>query len=296
MLIDEYKGKKNHKFRRKGNIKYSANRYDNPFFIRKPGRKTKKRFNLKIAGKFKWGFGAFVIIIFSFFILSLYLPYFNIKNINIDGQGRVSQEDIKKIVDLELSKNYLLILSAKNIFVFNSELVSSTLNEKYALETLLVNKKFPNRLDIYYDEKNYAIIWQEGDSYYYVSAAGDIITEANLLEIKKRDYPIIENKSNKIVINKKLFLSESDIAYVLALFKEFKQYSEDFQVEKFLVNDDINTIIVKILEGPEIFFNPELSIEKQLTKLITIKNEKLGDKFKEKKEINLRIGDSVFIK
>ena len=68
-------------------------------------------------------------------------------------------------------------------------------------------KKLPNTLKINYQEKVYALIWQEGDTYYYADSTGDVINEANLLEVEHRDYPIIENRTNQIIFNNKMRVS-----------------------------------------------------------------------------------------
>jgi len=49
-----------------------------------------------------------------------------------------------------------------------------------------------------------------------------------------------------------------------------------------------------LIDGPKIFFNTEEGIDKQINKLLVIKNEKLKDDFNGKEYIDLRYGDRVY--
>ena len=78
------------------------------------------------------------------------------------------------------------------------------------------------------------------------------------------------------------------------LFNEFKAYSEDFKVARYLVDSDQRTVKAVIEDGPEVYFNTTQGVKNQLDKLIIIKKEKLLDDFKNKSYIDVRYGESVY--
>lgn len=297
MLINEYRGKRNYRTKQRGKLKYSANRYDNPYFEEKRKKPAKPHKPGLFSGpKAKLIFLSFLVLLIAGLGFLLYNPYFLIKNVSIDGQGRVSADSIRSVIDNELNRKVWFIFKGANLFLFDQKRVEHALNEKYALDTLAIDKKFPNKLEVYFDEKDYVLIWREGESLHYAGANGELITEVSLLEIKNKDYPIVENISNQTAQDKKIPISQKEIGYILNLFQEFKKHEQALTLEKFLVNNEINSVTLKILNGPEIIFNTEESIDKQMNKLLTLKEERLGDDFFKKTYINLRIGDSIFVR
>ena len=77
------------------------------------------------------------------------------------------------------------------------------------------------------------------------------------------------------------------------LFDQFKKQN-DLILEKLIIDSEVDTIKVKILDGPEIYFNISEVLEKQFKKLIILKNERLKNEFNKKTYIDLRIGDSIY--
>jgi hypothetical protein len=82
----------------------------------------------------------------------------------------------------------------------------------------------------------------------------------------------------------------------LALFNEFKDKNHGFAIERFILDKDINTVKMAVLDGPKIYFNPEETVARQAARLDLIIKEKLKDTFKSKEYINLRYGNNIYIK
>lgn len=271
---------------------YNTDKYSNPFFRNK--RKRNFKFNLNFSPNIKIvGFIIFLIV-FSFLWALFFSDYFDIKKINVEGGGKISVDNIRKYANNQLRAKKFIFFSQKNIFLFDKSDYIDFLNSQHSFAYLDVKKKYPDTLNISYNEKPYEITWAEDGKYYYADKEGEIITEANLLELKEKEYPLIENLSDKKINRNQVSVDQKYIDFTLKIFKSMQEYPEEFIIEKFIIDKEPDTLKLQILNGPQIFFNITLDYKMQLRKLLAIKREKLKNNFNSLKYINLKIGDSVY--
>jgi len=208
--------------------------------------------------------------------------------------GRISTEEIKELAWQQTKRRRFLFGSQENLILFNKNKLIKTLSEQCCFDDLVVEKNLPDTLVIKFKEKTYSAIWYEQDKYYYIDAKGNIITETNPLEINQKNYPLIENVGENKILNKKIEGQEENINYIILLFNEFKKGHHGFEIERFIIDKEIDTVKMAINHGPEVYFNTSASIDKQVTKLLILINEKLKDDFSNKTYIDLRYGDRVY--
>lgn len=129
----------------------------------------------------------------------------------------------------------------------------------------------------------------------------NLAREGNSLELinidpaEKEKYFIIENKNKDSLIrsDKKIRLSESYLAFIFNLNGELKLYN--FELDRFIIADQYyNSVFAKILNGPQIYFNVNNSINDQLDNLMLVKNNKIKDNFNRLEYIDLRYGDTIY--
>lgn len=284
---------KKNKFRYKGKLRYTSKNFSNPFFIKKKRKKIKKIkpvFSLKI----KIIFIALTSVIFIAAWFCLFSSHFIIKELIINGGGNIEKSDIEKIVNEQIDGKIFFLIPQNNIFLLSDNILSNKLQEKYAFNSLEIIKHYPEKLEIKYIEKKYAIIWQEDDLFYYTDKSGYVINEANVLEIENKDYPIIVNQTNNKIYQNQVFADQSLLEKVVELFKKMKYYEKIFKVENFILDNDLNTIKIKIENGPLLYVNTQENLDKQIDKVLIIKEEKLGDDFFKKYYIDVRYGESVY--
>ncbi len=281
-------------FKQKRKLPYNTTKkYINPFFARKKRKKIKKAAaNLTI--KYKLIIIGLLIILGCAVWYLFYSPFFVIKIIEVNGQGGVNSDNIKNIAWQQINNKFFILWPQKNIFLFDKNKLTDELNKKYSFEMLIITKKLPDKLIIDYKEKEYAFIWLENDKYYYSDIKGGIITETNPLEIKQKDYPLIKNQSSSRIVNNKITSNLSYINYVITLFNKFKKYKDDLEIQKYIIDNDLYTVKIILFNGPMIYFNINEDVDKQINKLIVIKNEKLKEDFAKKTCIDLRYGDRVY--
>jgi len=284
--------KNNRKYTRKGNLKYNTKSYANPFFTKK------KRKNLNFI-KFNFSFRlkiSFVVLAILFIVLLWFLFYskfFVIKTFEISGTGRIDTESIEKMAQRQKNNTYFGIIPQKNIFFFNEKKLKQKMETGYSFEFLEITKDLPDKIKIEYQEKKYAVIWVENEKFFYADKEGNVITETNPLEITEKNYPLVYNLTSNHIRDNKISIEQKYIDSAIKLFNNFKK-QEELVLEKLIIDSEIDTIKVKILEGPEIYFNMTKDLEKQYKKLIILKTERLKMDFNKKIYIDLRIGDSIY--
>lgn len=292
MLQHKQLGIKKRKYKKKGKLQYNTKEYSNPFFDKK--RKNKANISVPIKVKI---IVFIIILVCSFFVwFFIFSQYFILNNIQIEGEGNIPESKIEDIVKSYLKDHYIVFIPQNNYFLFNISKLKNILTDKYKFDYLIIQKSFRNSLKVRYKEKEYKYIWYEAGKHYFIDDQGVIITEANILEMKNLEFITIENVSSSTQINSKIHLDETKINFLNELKNIFYIWKDEFPVEKFVITDDKYIIKIKIINGPEIYFSTKHDANKQMTKLLSTRQEKLKDNFFDKEYINLTIGDSVYIK
>ncbi len=276
----------------KGKLRYSSKKYNNPFFGERKSKK--KRVGPHLSYRFKIAIYATGILLLLLVAYALYGPYFKISHINIDGQGRIDPKIINDLAWTEVNNSFIVVYPKNNILLFNSSKLYKNLAKKYAFNELRIERRFPNTINIFYQEKAYAAIYSENEEFYYIDSSGMIISDANLMEISERDYPIIANSGESKINNEQAPIDSDAVEIIINIFKKFKDLSADFKIERFLIGEELNTIKIKLHKGPILIFNSKNDIQKQIDKLKIIKSEKLEGTFDTKEYIDLRFGSSVY--
>lgn len=282
-------------FTQSGRINHIEKRFSNPFFRNKKNKikspLPRLPFKIKLIV-----FSVLLLIIFLFYFLFL-SQIFSIKNIIVNGSlFRVSSDELSKIAWNQTREGRYLIMPQSNIFIFNAGELENKLISQYNFKKVSINKIFFNKnININIEEKIITLIWNEGDKYYNIDSEGNIISEINSLEIKVGEYPIVYNQGDSKINNNIIDLNNSDIAAINFLFDEFRKNNPINElIEKFMIDQNVNTVKIKISSGPEIYFNSQEDIKAQLDRLAVLKKEKLENNFKTLEYIDLRFKERIY--
>jgi hypothetical protein len=293
MLANKFLKPKN-LYRNKGSMKFSSKEYENPFFENKKKFRTNFTLNFELGRRLKIIIYALSLVLVILAASAIYSGYFTIKNIEIKGEGGISTDDIKSIVNKQISGKFLNIFFQKNIFLFNSGRLKKDLETNYVFDSLSINKDLPDTLQIIFKEKAYAFILKEDEKFFYADKEGIVIDEINPLDVSSKAYPIIRNESQNKIQNREIGFNKTYVGFTLQLFSFLKKYPDDFKIDSFLLDNDIDTMKVVLKEGPRIYFNANNDIDTQISKLMILKKEKLKESFVKKEYIDLRYGDSIY--
>lgn len=270
---------------------YSAKTYKNPFFQNKRIAGLKSG---KLKNKTKLIIFAAVIVILILFWLLFFSTSFKIKNIEVSGAGEIMASEIKSIART-LAENRLI--GKNNLLLYSKGELLKILNEKYYLDDLIVKKKLFHTLSINLRERQPVALYREDSEYYYLDGDGNVINQADPLNINGADYPLIENLTGLKIDGRPANINKEMLNYILSLFNEFKANKHNFAVERFIIDKDANTVKMAILAGPKIYFNIKTPLAEQTAKLNLIVKDKLKNDFKSVKEyIDLRYGNNVYLK
>jgi hypothetical protein len=289
----------------KRRLAYKSKSYANPYFRRKR-RKRMQGWIVNIPWRLK-------IILLSiggvlvFFVWLIFLsPLFSIKyirveinaqeNNNIPNELRIKSEDVKAIVRQQLESYLYSFIPQKNLFLFSGKKLNLVLRDHFSYKSITINKKPLHTLNVSLEEIDYAFVWVENEKYYYSDINGRIIAETSPLEITNKQYPLIDNRGTNRLINEQI--NYANFNYIIKLFSALKTIP-DFNFDRFVIDDEADTVKLLISGGPEIYFDSkdetEYVIDKQINKLKVVIYETLKNDLANKKYIDLRFGERVFI-
>jgi cell division septal protein FtsQ len=267
--------------------------YANPLF---PAKKRKSahvadfRFPLYI----KLGFLGAVLILVGGVWFALYSDYFVIKNIEAAGQGRLDPRALEEAAWQQARSSIFVFWPRRNILIYDTDRLYEELSNKYFFSALLIEKKLPATLLINYEEEEYALIWQEGDGYFFRRRARADPRSGRSCRIGREILPLDQKRLIPRPVDGKVPVGNDYLKYVFMVFERFKTMPEDLKIRNFIADDEINSVKVKIENGPETYFSLADDLEKQIDKLLTVKNERLKEDFRKMTYIDLRYGDRVY--
>ncbi len=267
---------------------YECKKLENPFFRKnKKGRPKRYTKILVFLG----------IIVFIFLLwLILASPLFCLKSVKVSGLSRISNLEIEQIVFKQSKNRAWLIFNESNIFLLDDKEIEAVINSKYNFASLEVSKKLFNSVNVKIGERPYSFIFQQGSEFFYASSDAFIIRESLVSEEDKLKYFILENKSadNFITENNKINIKEDYLSFIINLNNKLAIYP-DLGVERFVIDQEYNTIKVKLKNGPLVYFNSKNDPQEQVERLVLVKKEKIRDNFSKTNYIDLRYGNKVFI-
>ncbi|MFA5184653.1 MAG: FtsQ-type POTRA domain-containing protein [Patescibacteria group bacterium] len=272
------------------NIKKDYQRKDlrNPFFHRQAAG---KRF-------FPLHWTILAIILLSALLIWFFLaaPFWRLEQIKVSGLTRVPGGNLENIVWQQTAASRGLLFKQSNLFLFDQEEAEVAILAEYNFAGVEIEKLWPRTLAVKVSERPYAFIFQEGSQLSYASADAYLIQEPAIQEEDKKKYFILENKNSETLVGEKdkIRISESYLNFIMNLNQGLAAYPE-LSVERYIIDQEFNTIKVKFAGGPQAYFNVKDDAVKQIALLLLVKKEKIKDNFSRTNYIDLRYGDRIFI-
>lgn len=276
------------KYRKKIKKDYQCKNLSNPFF-----HQPKKKPNKKMFACFVICIIIFIIFLFWFFLAA---PFWHISNIKVEGLTRISTDEIvNKIKDQEMKSRYGLFKQT-NIWLFDEKEAKESILTSYNLASLEIIKRPAKTLIVKVGERPYSFIFQQGNEFFYSAIDACIIRESVVSEEDKSKYLILENRNAESMIDEKnkINISDAYLNFILELANQITVHPE-LSVERFIIDQEFNTIKVKFRDGPLVYFNTKTDAKAQIERLVLVKKEKIKDNFSKTNYIDLRYGDRIFI-
>ena len=208
-------------------------------------KKTSKKNNKKKTGKTKkvrkqakvlFGLIAVTVIV----ILILCSPLFDIKNIEVEGNEKLSKE---KIISFSTLQSY------SNIFKFNKKVVKEKIEEIAYIDTVEITRKLPSTVMITIEERQPKYMLQFADSYVYINNQGYMLEITN----EKLDIPILigftTDLSNIKAGNRINVTDLKKMDMVIKIYEAIKSNGLGELVTKIDISNDKNYAIILETDG-----------------------------------------------
>lgn len=249
-----------------------------------------------------------------FFIFS---SFYNITNIEVQGNKIISTDDVLDIVHEQLGSHRLLVFNSRNIFVFDKQKLKKKISAKVVTDSLRIDKILPNTLKISITEKLAVLKWVANDEEYLTDSNGIVIkkfykktlpklfqldinpnlnTASQEIPAESGSFIKVSNQANQNVNLNDKVLSPEDVQFVLNLWEEFNNF-DYLRIISLSVPSSLPPYLeVKLESGCKIYFNLVDSLEKQISRLHLLIDKDI------KKEnlytidyIDLRLGQKTYI-
>jgi cell division septal protein FtsQ len=267
-------------------------RYRNPFFANKKEQRSRPRI-LKLAHP-RLIIAAITLIIGISVWFCLYSDFFRLEKVEASGQGRLDANQLEQTALEAIKDNLILLFPDKNLFFLDIKRIESALRNEYAFDELTIEKNWPRSLKISYNEKDYAYIWEERGKYHYIDIQGYLVTETTAEEIKNKKYSLLENIATNTPATTDRVPIAPEILDFISRAKGLLNKNPDLETVKYQLSSNTTTVIAKLVDGPDIYLDASGDLNKQISKLLIVKNEKLKDSFKNKSYIDVRIDNNVY--
>ena len=228
----------------------------------------------------------FILVIFgasSYFLF--FADFFQVKEINISGNQKITTEDIKKEVNSLLSINFMNI-SSKSIFLTNFHNISSEILKKFhQLASINFKRDFPNRITVEAEERKPVAVFCPDLNCYSVDKEGVAFEK---VEVIFSDFPRINNIEGKNNFSLGEKIIDKDILNFILDTKKGLNEKSKITTEEFSLPSS-QRLNVKTKEKWEIYFNLKGDLNWQLEKLnLVLEKEIPPEKRKDLEYIDLR--------
>jgi hypothetical protein len=197
-----------------------------------------------------------LVLVYIVFISSI----FKISRVDVQGPNSILSQDL----ETETNKYIKSLLTGNNwIFLNPSDLKKQLQKTFTGQESIIVNKKFPNKLEVKTDEQKSAIIWKTGSRRYIISINGRTMDEAK--DQNSSALPTVVDGSNIPVNNGDKVASRDFVDFVVKLDGYFK--ANKIAIEQYSIAETTSELNVKTAGGYTIKFNTSDPTDSQIRAL-----------------------------
>lgn len=246
------KGSKHNKVKKSKNVK-TKNKVQTANASRKNTKISKskrKKVNKAIPATI-----AIVLIAIAIVVIAFATPIFNITEIKVEGNSRVTSTNIINLSGLKLSQN---------IFNNSKKSIINNIKENQYIEKVTVSRKLPGTVKIVVTEREIAYQIKLMSSYIYIDKQGNILENSSI----KENVAILEGESTKEeeLINGKT-LNEQDVQKLTKVSKiidAMKTVNIDASKVSVNIEDEENFILYMESENKKIYIGDATNLPNKM--------------------------------
>jgi len=234
----------------------------------------------------------FVIIAFFYLFSGL-----NIRGVEIPATKFIDRDELVRAYEAQRGESAWLVFRQSNWLLFDAQALQTKLESDYYFNYLKVSKNLKNlSIVLQFDEKEYNLIWQEGETNHYVNYQGEIIFSVPANQPIKDKTVVVFNELASKRQGRSILVDEKYLRFASALDDALNAKTKGLSQRRLGVGAEFNTVKVLINNGPVLYFNTESDINDQLNKLEALRQSELADGrvFNAQKYIDLRYGKSIY--
>lgn len=262
-------------------------------------RSSKKK-TFSGAGKFLYGL--IILVFLGAIIYSIFFSQFlAVTKIEVSGAENLDPAEIRKIVEAEITGNFLKFIPRNNILLASKISIEKNILGKYKYaEKAQTRKKFPDSLIIQLKERKFSLIFCSAGSCGVIDDGGTAFAEADFEknEIGENNLPILYDDGNKGFVLGEVIFGQDYINYLLGIREKTKD-GLGINMERELRTPQIASgdIRAKTAEGWQIYFDKNIPLEKEISMLKIVLENKIGQSNRTELEyIDLRTENKVYYK
>ena len=196
-------------------------------------------------------------IIIGGIIYAMLSPIFNIKNITVAGNSKISSEAIISLSGLNIDQN---------IFNFRTSNVKEEIKQNPYIDTVEIKRKFPDTVKISVQERTATYMLTYGNAYVYINNQGYILE----ITSEKGDFPIIEGyetPTEQIVEGNRLSLEDleklNDVLKIMEAISSGTNGIEE-EITKINIEDKTNYILTLEKEKKTIYLGDATNLSNKI--------------------------------
>ena len=269
---------------------WNAKSFSNPYF------QQKKRFAFIRANKKFILLILFICAFLYFCHFIIYSDFLKIQSIKINGLQTINQISVENFIRGKISEKKFFIFPKSNALFFNEKNLEDDLINEYVLEKAEVVLENKNAINIELKEKLPTILWISNHLFYLVDSKGIVINQG--IEQDKQNLVNIYDLNNESVLKGERVINDkvlSNLSYLMEnIDKQTAVKFDSFRLKKDQKICDINVMTV---EGVELYFDCDQSLDTQIQNLAVLLREKLKpENLKNITYIDLRLLDKIYYK
>lgn len=209
-----------------------------------------------------------IILIIVSLILLLSSSLFNIKEITVEGNQKLSGQEVISLSGIEKSKN---------IFAISKIVSSSRIEENTYIDTVNIKRVLPNIIKIIVKERTPAYMLHYADSLVYISRQGHILEIAN----EKLSIPILTGTTtdlNNIKIGNKVNVEDLKVLNIVNSIIDLSNNNDIGDLITYIdVTDTKNYKLIMESEGKTVYLGDGSELNIRILHLKPILDETAGE-------------------
>lgn len=228
----------------------------------------------------------------TIFYFLTFAQTFQVREIIVKGENRITTEEIKSIAEKWLEKK-ILALNTKSVFLVDPKVIRENILKSFPqIREIKIKRGLPNFLNIIVSERVGVATFCHHNQCFLLDGEGIIFesapSDSYLLRIQSAAL------AGQVSLGKRA-VEEESLQKIQKITSSFKDNSKILIREVLIVSEE--RLNIKTVEGWEIYLNPEDNIESQLQKLELVLEKQIPpDKRKDLEYIDLRFGNQAYYK